>query len=32
MYDEWIAKANKAGLNGKALLADLKVVMKQHAK
>ncbi|MCZ6862243.1 MAG: TRAP transporter substrate-binding protein [Alphaproteobacteria bacterium] len=32
MYDEWIAKANKAGLNGKALLADLKMVMKQHAK
>jgi len=32
MYDEWIAKANKAGLNGKALIADLNMTMKQEAK
>ncbi|HUT49791.1 MAG TPA: TRAP transporter substrate-binding protein [Alphaproteobacteria bacterium] len=32
LYDEWVAKADKAGLDGKALLADLQLIMKQQAK
>lgn len=32
MNDDWIAKADKAGLDGKALLADLKATIAKYAK
>lgn len=32
MNDAWIAKAKKAGLDGKALLADLKATIAKYAK